>query len=117
MISLMKDAHNGMSDAFRALLESKGYTIYYHAPTVIMIAGKTGSRFREIDCSLCAENMMLAAYALGIGSCCVGSRKWGMTTKNSWQGSGYPKDTARSARSSSDIPRRSLKPTTSTPRR
>jgi nitroreductase len=73
MISLMKDAHNGMSDAFRALLESKGYTIYYHAPTVIMIVGKTGSRFREIDCSLCAENMMLAAHALGIGSCWVGS--------------------------------------------
>ena len=73
MISLMKDAHDGMSDAFRALLESKGYSIYYHAPTVIMIIGKTGSRFREIDCSLCAENMMLAAHALGIGSCWVGS--------------------------------------------
>ena len=73
MISLMKDAHNGMSDAFRALLESKGYTIYYHALTVIMIVGKTGSRFREIDCSLCAENMMLAAHALGFGSCWVGS--------------------------------------------
>ena len=32
-----------------------------------MVIGKTGSRFREIDCSLCAENMMLAAHALGIG--------------------------------------------------
>jgi len=73
MISLMKDAHDGMSDVFRAMLESPGYSIYYHAPTVIMIVGKTGSRFREIDCSLCAENMMLAAHALGIGSCWIGS--------------------------------------------
>lgn len=73
MISLMKEAHDGMSDGFRALLESPGYSIYYHAPTVIMLIGKTGSRFREIDCSLCAENMMLAAHALGIGSCWVGS--------------------------------------------
>jgi nitroreductase len=73
MISLMKDAHDGMSDAFRQLLESKDYSIYYHAPTVIMVMGKTGSRFREIDCSLCAENMMLAAHALGIGSCWIGS--------------------------------------------
>ncbi len=73
MISHMKDAHDGMSDAFRALLESKDYSIYYHASTVIMIIGKTGSRFREIDCSLCAENMMLAAHALGIGSCWIGS--------------------------------------------
>ncbi|MCK7507958.1 MAG: hypothetical protein MZV70_30495 [Desulfobacterales bacterium] len=54
MISLMKDAHDGMSDAFRQLLESKDYSIYYHAPTVIMVMGKTGSRLREIDCSLCA---------------------------------------------------------------
>ncbi|MGB7788601.1 nitroreductase family protein [Methanoregula sp.] len=73
MISLMKDAHDGMSDAFRTLLESKDYSIYYYAPTVIMVIGKTGSRFREIDCSLCAENMMLSAHALGIGSCWIGS--------------------------------------------
>ncbi len=73
MISLLKDAHDGMSDEFRRLLMSGGYSIYYHAPTVIMVIGKTESRFREIDCSLCAENMMLAAHALGIGSCWIGS--------------------------------------------
>jgi len=73
MLSLMKDAHDGMSDIFRGLLQSEGYSIYYHAPMVIMVIGKAKSRFREIDCSLCAENMMLAAHALGIGSCWVGS--------------------------------------------
>jgi nitroreductase len=73
MISLMKDAHDGMSDGFRKLLEIPGYSIYYDAPTVIMVLGKTGSRFREIDCSLCAENMMLTAHALAIGSCWIGS--------------------------------------------
>ncbi len=73
MISLMKDAHDGMSDEFRRLLQSDGYSIYYHAPVMIMVIGKSSSRFREIDCSLCAENMMLAAHALGIGSCWIGS--------------------------------------------
>jgi nitroreductase len=73
MISHMKNSHDGMSDAFRAMLESKDYSIYYHAPTVIMVIGKTDSQFREIDCSLCAENMMLAAHSHGIGSCWVGS--------------------------------------------
>jgi nitroreductase len=73
MISHMKNAHDGMSDAFRAMLESPGYSIYYHAPTVIMVIGKTASRFREIDCALCAENMMLAAQSHGIGSCWIGS--------------------------------------------
>ena len=73
MVSLMKDAHDGMSDTFRELLKSEGYSIYYHAPVTIMVIGKSSSRFREIDCSLCAENMMLAAHALGIGSCWIGS--------------------------------------------
>ncbi|PWR74240.1 nitroreductase family protein [Methanospirillum lacunae] len=73
MISLMKDAHDGMSDEFRELLSSEGYSIYYHAPLMVMVIGKSSSRFREIDCSLCAENMMLAAHALGIGSCWIGS--------------------------------------------
>jgi nitroreductase len=74
-ISLMKDGHDGMSNAFRELLESPGYSIFYHAPTVIMVEGKTESQFQEIDCSLSAENMMLAAHMLGIGSCWIGSTK------------------------------------------
>ena len=73
IVKLLGDAHDEMSDAFRALLESKESSIYYHAPTVIMVIGKTESQFREIDCSLCAENMMLAAHALSIGSCWIGS--------------------------------------------
>ena len=48
-ISLMKDGHDGMSNAFRELLESPGYSIFYHAPTVIMVEGKTESQFQEID--------------------------------------------------------------------
>jgi len=90
MISLMKDAHDGMSDTFRALLMSPGYSIYYHAPTVIMIVGRTNSRFREIDCSLCAENMMLAAHALGIGSCWVGSTEVAYANKELMAGFHIP---------------------------
>jgi nitroreductase len=90
MISLMKDAHDGMSDGFRKLLMSPGYSIYYHAPTVIMVIGKTGSRFREIDCSLAAENMMLAAHALGIGSCWIGSSEVAYENKDLMAGFRIP---------------------------
>jgi len=92
MISLMKNAHDGMSDEFRALLESSGYSIYYHAPTVIMVVGKTKSRFREIDCALCAENMMLAAHALGIGSCWIGSTEVAYDNKGLMAGFRIPED-------------------------
>ena len=73
LLSQIKGAHDGMSDQFRSFLESRDYSIYYAAPTVIMIIGKEKNRFRYIDCSLCAENLMLAAHALGIGSCWIGS--------------------------------------------
>ena len=90
IITLLKDAHNGMSDAFRALMESKESSIYYHAPTVIMVVGKSGSRFREIDCSLCAENVMLAAHALGIGSCWIGSTEVAYDNKDLMAGFRVP---------------------------
>lgn len=86
MFSLMKEAHNGMSGSFRALLEGRDYSIYYHAP----IIGKTASRFREIDCSLCAENMMLAAHALGIGSCWIGSTEVAYDNKELMSGFRIP---------------------------
>ena len=113
MISLMKDAHDGMSDAFRAMLESPGYSIYYDAPTVIMIVGKTASRTREIDCSLCAENTMLAAHALGIGSCWVGSTEVAYENKELISSSGFPKDTARSGQLCSGTRPSPRKPMTS----
>jgi len=73
LVSHLKNIHEGMSDEFRTLMERKDSSIFHHAPTVIMITGMTTSQFREIDCFLCAENMMLTAYTLGIGSCWIGS--------------------------------------------
>lgn len=33
---------------------------------------KQPKRFTKVDCACCAENMMLAARSLGIGSCWIG---------------------------------------------
>ena len=46
---------------------------FYDAPTVItMFAPKNNFLFSVDDCAVAAENMMLAADALGIGSCYIG---------------------------------------------
>lgn len=45
---------------------------FYDAPTVIIMFAPKGFLFSAEDCALAAENMMLAADALGIGSCYVG---------------------------------------------
>ena len=51
--------------------------LFYNAPTLIAICSKpTGAQAAE-DCCLAAQNLMLAAYALGLGTCPIGlARPW-----------------------------------------
>lgn len=44
--------------------------VYYSAPAVIFVIGN--GRYAAHSCPLACENMMLAAHALGLGSCWVG---------------------------------------------
>ncbi|MGM9769025.1 MAG: nitroreductase family protein [Candidatus Cryptobacteroides sp.] len=43
------------------------------APVVIFIANDTAYDCSPIDCGLLAENMILSAWSLGVGSVCLGS--------------------------------------------
>ena len=52
---------------------SPDFSPFYHAPTVILITGDSTSRFARIDCSLAAQNIVLAAESLNIGSCIMTS--------------------------------------------
>ncbi len=46
---------------------------FRNAPTVAFIACPEESYSGEYDCGLLSENMMLSAWSMGIGSCCLGS--------------------------------------------
>lgn len=46
--------------------------IFYDAGTLIVICGRAEGPFVVADCWLAAENLMLAAYALGLGTCVIG---------------------------------------------
>ena len=43
------------------------------APVMVFIARDKGYDFSAYDCGLMAENMMLSAWSLGVGSICLGS--------------------------------------------
>ncbi len=45
---------------------------FYDAPTVITMFGPKNFLFSVDDCAVAAENMMLAADSLGVGSCYIG---------------------------------------------
>jgi len=52
--------------------KSADFTIFYNAPTVILITADEKAHFTEFDCGAAAENIALAAESLNIGSCIIG---------------------------------------------
>lgn len=72
------DFINGVTDIYKAqhpeLASDPTFrNIFRNAPTVAFIACPEESYSGEYDCGLLSENMMLAAWSMGIGSCCLGS--------------------------------------------
>jgi len=53
-------------------LADPSFNIFYDAGTLIVICAKPTGPFAVADCWLAAENLMLAAYGLGLGSCPIG---------------------------------------------
>jgi nitroreductase len=54
------------------MVSRPGFDIFFESPLLIMIFSHPDAFSPEIDCALAAENMMLAASSLGIGSCWIG---------------------------------------------
>lgn len=54
--------------------------MFRNAPAVIFVAAEP-SLFAGVDCGILGQNMMLAAYELGLGTCCLGSPVGFMNSK------------------------------------
>lgn len=54
--------------------EQEGFRNFFrNAPTVVFVACPEVSYSGEYDSGLLSQNMMLAAWSMGVGSCCLGS--------------------------------------------
>ena len=59
------------------LYENPSYDLFHGADTLIVIYSTSGALHPNEDCCLAAENLMLAAYGLGLGTCPIGyARPW-----------------------------------------
>ena len=58
--------------SFDAFLDP-AFNVFYDAGTLIVICTDRAGSFVAADCWLAAENLMLAAYGRGLGSCVIGS--------------------------------------------
>lgn len=71
----LESVKSPVTDKDRELIElvsNPEFNIFYDAPLLVLIFARPGTDSPEIGCALAAENMMLAARSLDIGSCWVG---------------------------------------------
>jgi len=78
------------SGHFQSLLNDEHFQIFYHAPVLILISGNAPSLWVVEDCALAAENLMLAAYAEGLGSCWIGFAQAFLNTPQGKKALGLP---------------------------
>lgn len=69
---------NGLTEVYKkanpkAAEDPNFRNMFRNAPTVVFIANDTSYDFSQVDCGLLGENMILSAWSMGIGSCCLGS--------------------------------------------
>ncbi len=66
--SISPEMHQRLPDRIKA----PDFNVFYNAGTLIIIYARQGEPFAMADCWLAAENLMLAACAMGLGSCVIG---------------------------------------------
>lgn len=77
---------------FLKALGSPDFNVFYNAGTLVAICAKATNPFVSADCWLAAENLMLAAVADGLGTCCVGSALPGLNAADVKAELGIPAD-------------------------
>ena len=67
---------------FHDILAEPGFHIFYNAPCLIVISSASTGPWTKEDASLAAQNLMLMATDLGMGSCWIGfAQGWLNTTE------------------------------------
>lgn len=70
---MLEGATDETAVRFRELLLREDFEIFYGAPVLVLVLGDEKNPSSTYDCTLCAGTMMLAAHAMGIGSCWIGA--------------------------------------------
>jgi nitroreductase len=64
-------------EKYRDMISNPDYHVFHRAGTLIIICAKADAHNGKEDCSLAAQNLMLAAYGMGLGTCPIGfARPW-----------------------------------------
>lgn len=59
-------------EKYRAVLERDDFNIFYNAPVLITIYAKDNGLYSKEDTALAAQNLMLEAHSIDLGTCWIG---------------------------------------------
>jgi nitroreductase len=76
----------------RAELEDPAFHVFYDATTVIVVCARLGDPGHLEDCSLAAQNLMLAAHGIGLATCPIGLAREAMNEPEFRRELGIPDD-------------------------
>ena len=71
-LKLYQDSDDPERQGLVKFMSSLKTDIFYDAPVLMLVFSSPDAFRGDIDCTLAAGNMMLAAHSMGIGSCWIG---------------------------------------------
>jgi hypothetical protein len=102
----------GQASHLLEILDNPDFNIFYNAGTLIIICGKPKGPFVVADCWLAAQNLLLAAHAMGLGSCVIGFAVPALNTPEIKTGLGIPAECSAIAPIIVGVPSGEMPPST-----
>jgi len=69
-----KETMRKSNDAlYLSKVDDPDFTLFYHAPTIVIVSGNPEAPYATVDCANATQNMCVAAHSFGLGSCYIAS--------------------------------------------
>ena len=79
-------------EGYREFFLDADSNLFYGAPAMILIFAQPGGVAPDFDCAMAAQNLMLAAYERGLGTCWIGFFAFLLSQPEVLQELGVPED-------------------------
>lgn len=69
----VEDAKGKSLQGSAARAQEPGFSVFHGAPTLVIVAHDKSNAYSPVDCGLLAENVLLSAASMDLGTCVIGN--------------------------------------------